>query len=46
MDYTKLTALELARKIRNKEVSAVEVTKAQIEYIKEKEVLYNCFISF
>ncbi|NLJ90190.1 MAG: Asp-tRNA(Asn)/Glu-tRNA(Gln) amidotransferase subunit GatA [Clostridiales bacterium] len=45
MDYAKMTALELASKIRNNEISAVEVTKAQIKYIKEQEDRLSCFIT-
>lgn len=45
MDFRKLTALELSEKIKKREVSAVEVTKAQIEYIKLKDQVYNSFIT-
>ncbi len=45
MNYQKMTAIELSKKIKNKEISAVEVTKAHINYIKEKDGLYNCFIT-
>jgi aspartyl-tRNA(Asn)/glutamyl-tRNA(Gln) amidotransferase subunit A len=45
MDITSLSALELGAKIKNREISVLEATKAQIEKIKEKENLYNCYIT-
>lgn len=45
MDLTKLTALELGKKIKDKEVSVIEATKAQLEKIKEKDGAYNCYIT-
>lgn len=45
MDLTKLTALEIGKKIQNKELSAVEATKSQIEFIKQNNNLYNSFIT-
>lgn len=45
MDLTKLSALELGKKIKNKEVSVVEATKAQLEKIKENDSLYQCYIT-
>ncbi len=41
MDITKLTALELAQKIKRRELSCVEVTRAFLE----KEDIYNAFIT-
>lgn len=45
MELTTLSALELGKKIKNKEVSAVEATKAQLEAVKAREDKYNCYIS-
>lgn len=45
MDITSLSALELGAKIKNREISVLEATKAQIEKIKEKDSLYNCYIT-
>lgn len=45
MDITALSALELGRKIKNKEISVVEATKAQLEKIREKDRNYNCYVT-
>lgn len=45
MDITSLSALELGAKIKNKEISVLEATKAQLEKIKEKDGLYHCYIT-
>jgi len=45
MDLTSLSALELGKKIKNKEISVVEATKAQLEKVKEKDKEYNCYIT-
>lgn len=45
MDITSLSALELGAKIKNREISVLEATKAQLEKIKEKESLYNCYVT-
>lgn len=45
MDITALSALELGRKIKNKEITAVEAAKAQIEKIKANEDSYHCYIT-
>ncbi len=45
MDITSLSALELGAKIKNREISVLEATKAQLEKIKEKDSLYNCYIT-
>ena len=34
MNFSKLTALELSKKLKTKKLPVVEVTKAQIDYIK------------
>lgn len=45
MDITSLSALELGAKIKNREISVLEATKAQLEKIKEKDSLYNCYVT-
>lgn len=45
LDYTTLTALELGARIKRKEISVVDATKAVLEKIKEKDVSYNCYIT-
>ena len=45
MELTKLTALELAAKIRAKEVSVSEAVEAQLEQIEKKDSLYHCYSS-
>lgn len=45
MDLTGLSALELGRKIKNKEVTVEEVTKAQLDKIKLMDKEYNCYIT-
>ncbi len=42
LDYT---AVELADKIKNGDVTAVQAMKAVIERIEEKEGLYSCYLS-
>lgn len=44
-DITALSALELGALIKKRELSAVEATRAQLEVIKEKDSLYNCYIT-
>ncbi|WP_033168168.1 Asp-tRNA(Asn)/Glu-tRNA(Gln) amidotransferase subunit GatA [Clostridium sp. KNHs205] len=45
MDITKLSALELGKKIKEKEISVSEAVKLQIDRIKEKDSEYNCYVS-
>lgn len=45
MDLTSLSALELGRKIKNKEISVVEATKAQLDIIEKQEEVYHCYIT-
>lgn len=45
MDITKLTALELAGKIRSGEISVAEAVRAQLDVIAEKEKDYHCYIT-
>ena len=45
MDITKLTALELAGKIRSGVISVAEAVRAQLDVIAEKEKDYHCYIT-
>lgn len=45
MDITKLSALELGKKIKAKEISVVEAVKAQLEAIEQRDGRYHCYIS-
>ena len=45
MQITELTALELAKKIQQHEISAVEATNAALEEIRKKEPSLNSFIT-
>jgi len=44
MDLNKMSAIEIGEKIRNKEISSVEVTKQVIDNIEKKENDINSFI--
>ena len=45
MGLLDLTAVELGKKIKAGEVSVLEATKAAIDQIKEKDDLYNCYVT-
>ena len=45
MDLNKLSASEIAEKIRKKEVSSFEVTKSALDFAKEKNKEINAFIT-
>lgn len=45
MGLLDLTAVELGKKIKAGEVSVVEATKAVLDQIKEKDDLYNCYVT-
>ncbi len=45
MDITTLSALELGRKIKAKELSVADAVKAQLEIIKQRDPEYGCYIS-
>ena len=45
MSLMKLTAVQLAKKIKSKEVTVVEATKAALDKIKEVDSLYNCYVT-
>ncbi len=45
MSLMNLTAVELGKKIKAKEVSAAEAAKDALEQIRQKEEQYNCYVS-
>ena len=45
MSLMSLTAVELGRKIKEKEITAVEAAKAAIEAVKAKEDKVNSFVT-
>lgn len=45
MDLLGMTALELGRKIKNREVSVTEATKASLGQIKALEETLNCYVT-
>ena len=45
MEITALTALELGKKIKAGEVTVEEAVKAQLEKIKERDGVYNCYVT-
>ncbi|BBF45426.1 aspartyl-tRNA(Asn) amidotransferase subunit A [Lachnospiraceae bacterium KM106-2] len=45
MDITTMTALELSKKIKNKEITVEEAVRAQLVKIKEREPKYNCYVT-
>ena len=45
MEIKKLTAVELGKKIKNKEITVVEATKAALDAIEEKEAKVNSFVT-
>ncbi len=45
MDITTLSALEMGRKIKNREISVAEAVKAQLEKIKVSDASYHCYIT-
>ncbi len=44
-DITTLSALELGRKIKAKELTVADAVKAQLEIIEQREPKYGCYIS-
>lgn len=44
-DITKMSALELAKKIKEKEITVVDAVKAQLEVIKQRDPEYHCYIT-
>lgn len=45
MDLMNLTAVELGKKIKNKEVTVVDAVKAAYDNIETKESEYNCYVT-
>ena len=45
MELRKMTALEIGRMIKNKEISAVEATKDALENIEKTDKAYNAFVT-
>lgn len=44
-ELTSMSALQVARKIKQREVSVTELVKAQLAIIKERDPLYNAYIT-
>ena len=44
-DITKMTALELGRRIKAREISVTEAVKAQLDIIKLRDPAYHCYIT-
>ncbi len=44
-DITKMSALELAKKIKGKEITVADAVKAQLEVIKQRDPEYHCYIT-
>ncbi len=44
-DITKISALELSGKIKNNELSVIEVVNEQLKVIKKREPIYNSYIT-
>ena len=45
MNLMSLTAVELGKKIKSGEVTAVDATKAALEQIKKLDGTYNCYVT-
>lgn len=45
MDITKLSAIELGKKIKAKEVTVIEAVEQQIKRIEQRDTSYNCYIT-
>jgi len=45
IDITTLSALELGRKIKAKEITVADAVKAQLEMIKQRDANYRCYIT-
>ena len=45
MDFMSLSAVEIGRKIKAREISVVDATKACIDSIEKYDKEYNCFVS-
>ena len=45
MELSKMTALEIGRMIKNKEIGVAEVTKQALENIEKSNSVYNAFVT-
>lgn len=45
MNLMEMTAVQLGRKIREREVTAVEAAKAALDMIRERDTIYNCYVT-
>jgi len=45
MEFNKMTALEIGRMIKNKEIGVAEVTKQALENIEKTDAVYNAFVT-
>ncbi|MDD5934773.1 MAG: Asp-tRNA(Asn)/Glu-tRNA(Gln) amidotransferase subunit GatA [Clostridiales bacterium] len=45
MDITKLTAIELGKKIKAKEVTVMDAVQQQLEKIEQRDSKYHCYIT-
>lgn len=45
MDITKLTALELGKKIKAGEITVVDAVQQQLDKIEQRDPIYHCYIS-
>lgn len=45
MEITQFTAIEVSKKIKAHELSVEEVTKAQIDKMKERDQKYHCYVT-
>ncbi len=46
MEIYEMTALEVAQKIKNKEITAVDAVKSVAKAVESKDKTYNCYASF
>ena len=46
MEIYEMTALQVAEKIRNKEITAVDAVESVAKAVEEKDKTYNCYASF
>ncbi len=46
MNISEFSALELAQKIKNKEIKSTEVVEAVVKQIEERDETYNCYTSY
>ena len=46
MEIYEMTALEIAQKIKNKEITAVDAVESVAKAVESKDKTYNCYASF